>query len=272
MAPLFRLEDRVFSAGSSFADEPAPVFASLPDVPVGEPWPRVAIRERRRAIEASGGRWRVAEPLPVHEDIKAGRGDLLKNSAYFRMTLRRLASQGVTTVVYDFTPASDRDRHAVSSFAEDAARERYAGVGPAELALNLRRFLESVVVTATVLGVGLALRPDDPSLPTLGLPRVASSEAQIASILAAVDLPANGLCFWAGALGARGGVDLAAVARRFAPRVHAAHLDGGSCPAVERVLLDERARRRALGRADWRLPVAPAAPGRVVAETLARLS
>ena len=107
MTPLFRPEDRVKSPAAAPSVDRAWAFSSLPGVPSGEPWPRVALREHRSSLEASGSCWRVAESLPVHEDIKTGRGDFLRASAYYRMSLRRLASVGVRTVIYDFTPFSN---------------------------------------------------------------------------------------------------------------------------------------------------------------------
>jgi mannonate dehydratase len=95
------------------------------------------------------------------------------------------------------------------------------------------------------------------------------------AIFALAEHEANGLCFCSGSLGARPDNDLAAMAHRFAPRIHAVHLratkrlstgvffeadhlDGDvDMPALLRILLDEQDRRRAADRADWRLPLRP---------------
>jgi mannonate dehydratase len=138
---------------------------------------------------------------------------------------------------------------------------RYTGVDADILRINFARFLEAVVPVAEQVGVRLAVHPDDPPFPLLGLPRIVSTASDIEKILSMVDSPANGLCFCTGSLGARMDNDLRAMARRFAPRIHAAHLrstqrepDGSfyeadhlkgstDMPAIVRALLDEQDRR-----------------------------
>ncbi len=152
---------------------------------------------------------------------------------------------------------------------------RYAHLRDGDLENNLARFHEEVVPVAESVGVRLAIHPDDPPFPVLGLPRIVSTEAQVAALLRRVDSPANGLCFCTGSFSARPENDLPAMARRFAARIHAVHLrstqrlpDGSffeadhlagsvDMPAVVRALLDEQDRRRAAGRVDWRLPFRP---------------
>lgn len=160
----------------------------------------------------------------------------------------------------------------------DDIRERLArfqGIGRKELTENFTRFLEAVIPTAESCGVRLAVHPDDPPFSVLGLPRIVSTEADAAAILALVDSPANGLCFCSGSFGARPDNDLPAMVKRFAPRIHAVHLratqlsadgcfheadhlDGDvDMPALLEILLAEQDRRRAEGRSDWQLPLRP---------------
>lgn len=83
------------------------VFTSLHQIPYGEVWPREAIRERKEMIEAAGLRWTVVESVPVHEDIKTGRGDLPRLFENYTNTLRNLAAEGIHTVIYNFMPVLD---------------------------------------------------------------------------------------------------------------------------------------------------------------------
>lgn len=109
----------------------------------------------------------------------------------------------------------------------DAFRARldaYRGIGAAKLRTNLAEFLEIVTPVAEQLGAVLTLHPDDPPRPLFGLPRVASTEADYAELFRAVPSRANGICFCAGSLGARGDNDLPGMAERLGPRIGFAHL------------------------------------------------
>ncbi|MEK1889301.1 MAG: mannonate dehydratase [Phyllobacterium sp.] len=102
--------------------------------------------------------------------------------------------------------------------------EAYAGIDAKRLRQHLIEFLRAVTPVADDLGVKLTLHPDDPPRPLFGLPRIASSEADYAALFDAVPSPANGMCYCTGSLGVRADNDLPAIARRFADRIHFAHL------------------------------------------------
>ncbi|MBF9237722.1 mannonate dehydratase [Hymenobacter sp. BT683] len=102
--------------------------------------------------------------------------------------------------------------------------DEYAAIDAAALRDNLHYFIREVAPVAEELGIGLCIHPDDPPFPLLGLPRVMSTESDIAQLLAACDVPANGLTFCTGSLGVRPDNDPAAIARRFGPRIHFVHL------------------------------------------------
>src|ERR1700754_4441487 len=69
------------------------VFTALHQIPYGEVWPREAIRERKQQIESVGLRWNVVESLPVHEDIKTGRGDLKRLFNNYTTSMQNLAAE-----------------------------------------------------------------------------------------------------------------------------------------------------------------------------------
>jgi mannonate dehydratase len=156
-----------------------------------------------------------------------------------------------------------------------AMLSRYESVGRTELSSNLERFLAAVIPEAEKLGILMAIHPDDPPFPILGLPRIVSTAKDVEAIFKMADSTSNGLCYCAGSFSARSDNDLIGLAKQFAPRIHAVHLRstqrlangsfyeadhlGGSVnmPALVSELLDEQIRRRAEGRPDWLLPFRP---------------
>jgi mannonate dehydratase len=81
------------------------------------------------------------------------------------------------------------------------------------------------VPVAEESGVRLAIHPDDPPWPILGLPRIISDGAALERVTSLMDSPANGVTLCTGSLGASPGNDVPAIARRLGERerVHFAH-------------------------------------------------
>ncbi len=100
----------------------------------------------------------------------------------------------------------------------------YQHIGDAELRTNLYHFIREVAPVAQEAGVNLCIHPDDPPRPLLGLPRVVSSEADLAQLMAACDVTANGITFCTGSLGIRPDNDLPGMIQRFGHRIHFIHL------------------------------------------------
>lgn len=100
----------------------------------------------------------------------------------------------------------------------------YSHISPTTLKQNLYYFLEQVVPVAEKYGLQLAIHPDDPPYPVLGLPRVVSTEQDATDLLAAVPSPANGLCFCTGSYGVRPDNDLPGMVRRLGDHIHFLHL------------------------------------------------
>src|SRR2546430_4186580 len=98
----------------------------------------------------------------------------------------------------------------------------------------------------------MAIHPDDPPRPLLGLPRIVSNEDDLALITAAVDSPANGITLCSGSLGAGADNDVPAIARRFASRIHFAHLRN-----VAKEPDGSFAEANHLGRGNTQLPAPP---------------
>lgn len=153
--------------------------------------------------------------------------------------------------------------------------ERYSKIGAEELRNNLKYFLDAIIPVAEESGIRMAIHPDDPPFPVLGLPRIVGSPEEIAKILDLNYSPAHGLTFCTGSLSARRDNNLTAMTIQFASRIQfmhlrnirwldddtfyeSGHLDGCvDLYAVMKELLKEQRRRILAGRSDHRMPLRP---------------
>lgn len=147
-----------------------------------------------------------------------------------------------------------------------------------QLRQNHVDFLSEIAPLAQEIGIRLACHPDDPPFPILGLPRIMSTVADYRAMFDAVDLPANGMTFCTGSLGARADNDLPEMVREFGARIHFAHLrsvlretDGVPCTFHEddhlagsgnmlhviKALVEEEARRTSSGEPVTSIPMRP---------------
>jgi mannonate dehydratase len=151
----------------------------------------------------------------------------------------------------------------------------YHHVGDLELRTHLYQFIQAIGPVAEEAGIRLAIHPDDPPYPILGLPRVVSTENDALLLLEAYDHQANGICFCTGSYGVRPDNDLSGMVKRLGDRIHfihlratkrehdgsfyeADHLDGDvDMYGVMRALLLEQKRRKNEGRTDLRMPFRP---------------
>ncbi len=151
----------------------------------------------------------------------------------------------------------------------------YKSIGEKELRQNLYAFLTEITPLSEELGILLAIHPDDPPFPILGLPRVVSTEADARQLLAAAESKHNGLCFCTGSYGVRPDNDLVGMAKRLGNRINFVHLratkrddEGNFYEAdhltgdvdmygVMKALLTEQKRRITEKRPDYRLPFRP---------------
>ena len=102
--------------------------------------------------------------------------------------------------------------------------DTYAEIGDKELRNNLYSFLKEIVPVAEEAGIRLAIHPDDPPYPILGLPRVVSTASDVEQLLQVSESVSNGLCFCTGSLGVRADNDLVQMVNDYGDRINFIHL------------------------------------------------
>ena len=102
--------------------------------------------------------------------------------------------------------------------------ELYADIDADSLRDNLCFFQKEISEAAEESGVKLAIHPDDPPFPILGLPRVVSKASDFSYFLNKVDNSVNGVCFCTGSLGASADNNLPQMVKDIGEKIHFLHL------------------------------------------------
>lgn len=236
------------------------VVTAVYDVAPGHEWSNESIAAMRKMCADNGLEMEVIESVPVHEDIKLGRGKRDEYIEAYKTNIRRLAANGVKCICYNFMPVFDWVRTVLGhvnadgsvslayreedilkldpanlslpgwdeSYTKDELRsllDAYSTVTHEQLFENYVYFLNKLVPVLEECDVNMAVHPDDPPWDLFGLPRIVSTETDLDRLFAAVPSKRNGLTFCTGSLGA-GRPDLVRLAAKYAKegRIYFAHL------------------------------------------------
>lgn len=102
--------------------------------------------------------------------------------------------------------------------------ELYKDIDANALRENLCFFQKEISSVAEECGVKLAIHPDDPPFPILGLPRIVSNMEDYEFFLNKVNNASNGVCFCTGSLGASKENRLTEMVNDFGEKIHFVHL------------------------------------------------
>ncbi len=237
------------------------VVTAVYDVPVGEVWPIESLLKLKEATNEKGLEMEVIESIPVHEDIKMGRGQRDLYIANYIENIRRVAKVGVKCVCYNFMPVFDwlrTEMHHLNkdgsnslsysyddfkkvdphhlhlpgwdeSYSQDELQhllKEYQSISHEDLFNNLVYFLKKVIPVCDEVGIKMAIHPDDPPWDIFGLPRIVSNEKDLDKMFETVPSVNNGLTLCTGSFGAGRNNDLVHMAKKYAKagRIHFLHL------------------------------------------------
>ncbi|MDB4914786.1 MAG: Mannonate dehydratase [Gemmatimonadetes bacterium] len=238
------------------------VVTALYDVPVGDVWDKSRLSALGERVAAAGLEIAVIESIPIHEDIKLGRATRDKLADQYAQSVQHMGELGMPVLCYNFMPIFDWTRTDLAMVQPDgstalayddealsridlshgtgdlpgwataydastlqALLSAYKEVDAERLWENLAYFLERVAPVAESAGVKMAIHPDDPPWSIFGLPRIITDARSLDRMTRLVDVPANGVTFCTGSLGADPANDLPAMAAELGVRgrIHFAH-------------------------------------------------
>ncbi|MBQ8882288.1 MAG: mannonate dehydratase [Clostridia bacterium] len=235
------------------------VVTAVYDVPVGQVWGLDKLQRLKDLCDKANLEMEVIESVPVHEDIKLGLPTRDKYIEAYKQNIINCGKVGVKCICYNFMPVFDWLRTDLyfkhpdgatslaychktlldldpkklslpgwdESYSPDelnALLDAYKGVTHEKLFENLVYFLNAIMPACDEAGIDMAIHPDDPPWDMFGLPRIICCEADYDRLFSAVPNMHNGITFCTGSLGASRANKLPEMAKKYAKRIHFAHL------------------------------------------------
>lgn len=229
--------------------------------PVGSVWEREEIAALKKSCNEKGLSMEVIESVPVHEDIKLGKGRCEEYIENYKENIRRLAEAGVKCICYNFMPVFDWTRSNLNWKNKDGSTslvyhvgdvaqmdprkltlpgwdasytpdemagliEEYKQLGEEGLWKNLEHFICEIMPVAADCDIKMAIHPDDPPWSIFDIPRIITCEKNIDRFLSLYDDVHHGLTMCSGSLGCTKKNDYTAMVKKYCAmgRIHFAHL------------------------------------------------
>lgn len=140
--------------------------------------------------------------------------------AYFE----RMTTEEIDTLTQNIIAGLPGAEEGYTLEAFQAQLDRYRDITPEIFRSHLAYFLNEVIPVAQEAGIRMAIHPDDPPRPILGLPRIVSTIDDMQWFVNTQPLPANGFTMCTGSFGVRPDNDLVKMTEQFADRIYFAHL------------------------------------------------
>jgi mannonate dehydratase len=237
------------------------VVTAVYDTAVGEVWSEKTINRLKSLCDDAMLEMEVIESVPVHEDIKIGRGKRDYYIDNYCENIRRLAAAGVKCICYNFMPVFDwvrtnlKTQNTDGSYSLSYNHQELLKLDPKNLSLpgwdesytkeelsglldtykdisreklfeNIVYFLNKIIPVCEENDVNMAIHADDPPWDLFGLPRIISNERDLDKLFEAVPSKRNGLTLCTGSFGAGKFNNLVNMAEKYSKqgRVHFVHL------------------------------------------------
>lgn len=263
------------------------VVSAVYDVKPGEVWPEETIEKMALECQRHGLIFDIVESIPVHENIKLGRGNVDELLDVYCENVRRCAKYGIKCITYNFMPVFDWTRTQLDkeasdgstslvmywnqmrglnplkddihlpgwdcSYSQEEIRElihAYGELGEEGLWKNLKRFLDKVIPVAESVGIRMAIHPDDPPYPIFGLPRIITCEENLDRFLKLYDSKANSLCLCVGSLGCAKSNDIIGMTEKYAKMDRIAFMHMRNVYIMDDGSFEERAHLSSCGSID----------------------
>jgi len=152
---------------------------------------------------------------------KSYKSEILSKARAYELSLSDHEKSILAKTIIAGLPGSE-ESYTLEDF--QAVLDEYRGIDAAKLKEHLFYFLQEIIPIAEASGVKMAIHPDDPPVPILGLPRVVSTLNDAKEICAVFDSPSNGLTFCTGSFGAGYFNNLESMVKELAPKINFLHL------------------------------------------------